>query len=392
MIILRVACDNFYMFKNFEVDFTYERKSNHYISENDRLFAGSKIKVRKNLIVMGANVSGKTTFGKLLCMILNFIYGKDLGDGSFSIPSARYDKFKDSSFEVEFVIEDTAYLLKACFRNDSLYTEEIFRQKIYKSYNIQTLRKKLAEGDTIEKYDSVKNLFDIGCKSYAFASSKELRDLRKKIGFWFSFSELPLNSSTYLGETNIEFLNNVLPKIDNSVISVKRLIVEGEDGESVKTKSYQITFKNNEILTVPDGDLRRCGDRLSHGTFEAIDFLCLFNELNEKTTHLFYIDERLSHMHSELEAYLMYQAFSKKSSDSQIFFTTHNAELLELNAPITSFLFFRRSEEGFNEVIYPSEVLHKNIRNLRMHYENDYFGVLPDYSVLDKFLEERNND
>ena len=54
MIILRVACDNFYMFKNFEVDFTYKRKSNHYLSENDRLFAGSKIKVRKNLIVTGS--------------------------------------------------------------------------------------------------------------------------------------------------------------------------------------------------------------------------------------------------------------------------------------------------------------------------------------------------
>lgn len=282
MIILRVACDNFYMFKNFEVDFTYERRSNHYLSENDRLFAGSKIKVRKNLIVMGANVSGKTTFGKLLCLILNFIYGKDLSDGSFNIPSARYDKSKDSSFEVEFVIDNTAYLLKACFRNDTLYTEEIFRQKIYKSYNIQTLRKKLSESKPIKPYDAVKDLFDIGCKSYAFASLKEFVDLRKKIGFWFSFSELPLNSSTYLGETNIEFLNNVLPKIDNSVISVKRLTVEGEDGESAKTKSYQITFKNNEVLTVPDGDLRRCGDRLSHGTFEAIDFLSAFDELSKK--------------------------------------------------------------------------------------------------------------
>ncbi len=73
MIILRVACDNFYMFKNFEVDFTYERKNNHYLSENDKLFADSNIKVRKNLIVMGSNASGKTTFGKLLCLILNFI-------------------------------------------------------------------------------------------------------------------------------------------------------------------------------------------------------------------------------------------------------------------------------------------------------------------------------
>ena len=346
MIILRVACDNLYMFKDFEVDFTYERKSNHYI---------------------GGNVSGKTTFGKLLCMILNFIYGKDLNDGSFSMASARYDKSKDSSFEIEFVIDDIAYLLKACFRNDSLYTEEIFSQKIYKANNIQT-------------YDSVKSLLDIGYKSYAFDLSNNSGDLRKKIGFWFSFSELPLNSSTYLGETNIKFLNDVLPKIDNSVISVKRLTVEGEDGESAKTKSYQITFKNNEVLTVPDGDFTRCEKRLSHGTFEAIDFLYLFNELDKKSSHFFYIDERLSHMHSELEAYLIYQAFSKKSPDSQIFFTTHNAELLDLNTPITSFLLFKRNEEGFNEAIYPSEVLLKNIRNLRMHYENDYFGVLPDYS------------
>ena len=88
---------------------------------------------------MGANVSGKTTFGKLLCLILNFIYGKDLSDGPFNIPSARYDKSKDSSFEIEFVIDDTAYLLKAHFHNDNLHTEKIFRQKIYKSYNIQTL-------------------------------------------------------------------------------------------------------------------------------------------------------------------------------------------------------------------------------------------------------------
>ena len=392
MIILRVACDNLYMFKNFAVDFTYERKSNHYLSENDRLFAGSKIKVRKNLIVMGSNASGKTTFGKLLCMIFNFIYGKDLSDGSFNIPSARYDKSKDSSFEIEFVIDDTAYLLKAHFHNDNLHTEKIFRQKIYKSYNIQTLRKKLTEGEVIETYDAVTNLLNIGCKSYAFASLKEFVDLRKKIGFWFSFSELPLNSSTYLGETNIEFLNNVLPKIDNSVISVKRLTVEGENGESAKTNSYQITFKNKEVLTIPDGDLTRCDKRLSHGTFEAIDFLFTFDELSNRKGYFFYIDERLSHMHSELEAYLIYQAFSKKSFDSQIFFTTHNAELLDLNAPITSFLFFRRSGEGFNEVIYPSEVLRKNIRSLRMHYENDYFGVLPDYSVLDKFFEEKSNE
>ena len=112
----------------------------------------------------------------------------------------------------------------------------------------------------------------------------------------------------------------MLPKIDNSVISVKPLTVEDEDGESAKTNSYQITFKNKEVLTIPDGDLTRCDKRLSHGTFESIDFLFTFDELSKRKGYFFYIDERLSHMHSELEAYLIYQAFSKKIFRQPSFF------------------------------------------------------------------------
>ena len=55
-------------------------------------------------------------------------------------------------------------------------------------------------------------------------------------------------------------------------------------------------------------------------------------------------------------------------------------------------MFFVRNKEGFNEAIYPSEKLNKNDRNLRNYYENDYFGVLPDYSVLDTLFEENNDE
>ena len=390
MIILRVACDNLYMFKNFEVDFVYERRNNHWLSEKDKLFVGSNIKVRKSLIIMGANASGKTTFGKLLCMIFNFVHGSDLSNGSFNIPSAHYDKSADSSFEVEFVIEDTVYLLRAFFNNYGLHKEEVFSQKIYKTYTIQTLRKKLKSSKPIKVYESEGNELSMGYKSYAFALSREFISIRKKIGFWFNFSEQPLNSSIVV-ETSIKFLNDVLPRIDNSVVSVRRLSIEGETGESFRTSSYQINFKNGTFLTVPDGDLSRCDERLSHGTFEAMDFLSAFNELSQNDGRFFYVDERLAHMHSELEAYLVHQAFSQKAPNNQTFFTTHNTELLELNLPLSSFLFFRRNEAGFNEALYPSEVLRKNVRDLRQYYENDYFGIWPDYSGLDKFFEEKNN-
>ncbi len=388
MIILRVACNNLFMFKNFEVDFTYDRKSNHFLSENDKLFIGSNIRVRKNLIIMGANASGKTTFGKLLCLIFNFIYGNDLSNNSFDFSSAIYDRDEDSNLEVEFVVDGKAYLLRVCFRNNGLWSEEVYKQRIYKYYDIQTLREKLKSNDPITTYKRGKTLFNIGYKSYAFSSEKELIDLRLKIGFLFSFSERPLNSSTYLGELNFKLINDLLPKIDNSVATVNRLIAVGEDTKTPATKSYLIIFNNNESVTVPEGDLSHCDERLSHGTREAIDFLSAFDTLSKRNSFFFYFDERLSHMHSELEAYFIYQAFSRKLPDSQVFFTTHNTELLDLNAPITTFLFFRRNDEGFNEVVYPSKVFRKNIRDLRTHYENDYFGVLPDYSVLDGILEE----
>lgn len=362
MIILRVACDNLYMFKNFEVDFTYKRKNNHYITENDVLFIDSKIKVRKNLIIMGSNASGKTAFGKLLCLIFNFIKGKDLNDGPFNISLIQYNKCKDSSFEIEFVIDDTAYLLKVQFRNGNLYTEELFKQKIYRSYSIQTLRKKLVNSKPISFFNIVN---DIGCKS----CSKELINLRKKITFLFSFSEFSLCH-------NIKLLNNVLPKIDNRILSVKRL---------TNTDSIQINFKNNKTLIVSNNNF---GNKLSRGILETIHFLFIFNELNKEISNFFYIDECFSHMDCELKAYFIYQAFLKKPFDSQIFFTACDTELLELNVPLSTFLFFKRNKAGFNESVYPSEVLlkHKYKRSLRTYYENDYFDTLPSCNNLDKFF------
>lgn len=390
MIILRIACDNLYMFKDFKVDFTYDRKINHPLSKNDMLFKNSKIKVRKNLVVMGANASGKTTFGKFLCMMFNFIHGKDLSAVLGGISSARYDKTKDATFEAEFVVDKIAYLLKVCFRDDNLYSEEVFEQKIYKTYDIRKLREKLITSKPKACYYSENDdVVNVGCKSYAFAMLKAFsstaKKIREDISFWFRFSEVPVSTSARFDDTSIGILNELLPKIDNSVAAVKKLSVEND--RSIKTDSYMIIFKNNESLIVSDGDLIQSSKRLSHGTFEAIDFICAINNLSKGTVKFFYIDEQLSHMHSELEAYFIYSTFAKQFSNTQIFFTTHNVEILGLNIPLSSFMFFRHDKNGFNEVIYPSDFLKKNTDNLRFLYENDYFGVLPDYSVLDEFFE-----
>ena len=73
---------------------------------------------------------------------------------------------------------------------------------------------------------------------------------------------------------------------------------------------------------------------------------------------------------------------------AQVFFTSHNSELLDLNVPNNAFLLFKRCKEGFNKAMFVSQTLNKNDRSVRNYYENDYFGVLPDYSALDQYFED----
>lgn len=388
MVILRVACDNLYMFKNFELDFTYSRKVHHPLSQDDELFEGSRIKVRKNLIVMGANAAGKTTFGKLLCLILNFIRGNNLDDQYFSLHKIQYDKSRDASFEIEFVVNGVAYLLKASFRDFNLQQEQVFRQKIYPTYSIQKLRNKLNSSCPIETFDADAKEMNIGFRSFAFSAAKPSKfdESVRKLSFWFMLSEPISNATVYRSEVDVEFLDKILPAIDNSVSNVRRLKLAVEN---TPTNSYQISFKNNETLVVQNGDLKTCGYRLSHGTFESIDFVFSLSVLRKGFASIFYIDERLSHMHPELEIYLARQAFLQKPKDAQLFFTTHDTELFDLNAPNTSYVIFKRNSDGFNEAIFVSDKLNKNDRNLRNYYENDYFDVIPDYSVLDELFENK---
>ena len=390
MIILRIACDNLYMFKNFEVDFTYNRQINHALTKNDRLFEGSKIKVRKNLIIMGANASGKTTFGRLLCMILNFINAKTFGEGNFKPETVRYDKTRNASFEIEFAVGKTAYLLEAILGDNTLLHETLTVQKICKAYNINTLREKLKEKEPVSVYDAAKSRIKIGLRSYAFSATEiqETEAVKKNISFWFRFSEDSTNTKDYEENISVEILNSNLPKIDNSIDSVERLYSE----KNLPTDTYRIKFKNGDLLTVPNGDLRRCYKRLSHGTFEAIDFILMLDALKSGRLSTFYIDEFLAHTNPELEAYFIRNAFISKSEESQVFFTTHNIQILALNAPANTFMFFRRNAAGFNEIIYPADKISKNDRNLKGYYDNDYFGILPDYSALDTLFNKGDAD
>ncbi len=131
---------------------------------------------------------------------------------------------------------------------------------------------------------------------------------------------------------------------------------------------------------------------LSQGTIETITFSSVLSFLRESDHATVFVDEFLSHMHSELEKYIIWLSFLLKKDDSQLFFTTHNTEVCDLRLPTHSFLFLKREKDGTNSALWANSRLIKNDRNFRSYYENDYFDVLPDYSNLASVLIDTDGD
>ena len=73
--------------------------------------------------------------------------------------------------------------------------------------------------------------------------------------------------------------------------------------------------------------------------------------------------------------------------NEQLVFTTHNADMLDLNLPNHTFAFLRKEideDEYKVSVTFASEFLKRGTDSVRCAMENDVFGSLPDDSLLDE--------
>ena len=407
MLLLTLECKNFFLFDNLSIDFTYPRKLNYDITKNDAIFEGSKIKVRKHIIIMGANAAGKTTLGRLLCLIYNYLIGRDGGSAEDLCRSINHPD-RPASFTVEFSIRKTAYRLTAVFDKKGLAEETLVQASVSSDDNMTALRLKLDAASPLyyRRDDHPANLLP-GFRSYLInipENEQQKLCFQKNILFWFALSAFRHEAidRTGLPHIDISLISKILPILDNSVEKIIPLVPETPQdttpeisavgdtviGYNPKPKSYTIRFKNGQEQTVPDGNLSQIqSERLSQGTAEAVSFSTILSYLKNADHNTVFVDECLTHMHSELEKYLIWLSFLIKKEDSQLFFTTHNTEICDLRLPTHSFLFLKREKNGFNTALWANSRLIKNDRNFRNYYENDYFDVLPDYSDLISLLD-----
>lgn len=358
---MRVAADNLYCFKNFEIDFSYKYKKPTSLIEFEYLEEYPNFKFKKLNVFIGGNASGKTVFGKLIENIFQMIENKD----SKILENIAIIE-KKAVFSIDFVIKKNKYILYRL-------TCEI-ANKVVKSMEIQSVTinkrdsyKKLTESlETIVKLENKENEF------LTTDMMKELKKINYDINCLFCFTdEITTNKNVIKYDINV--LNTVLKVFDSSIKSITK--VEGtEDG-------YLIAFNHGKKLLLQNGKTVG-GDILSSGTKEGLSIAYIISEIKKNPNRLFYVDEKFSHVHTDIEQVVLSVMIEILGKESQLFFTTHNLDILEMNIPIHSFTFFANRNNEVKAIYPENRAKAQNDRNLRNKAENDFFETVPDCSLL----------
>ncbi len=315
---------------------------------------------------MGANASGKTVVGKLMMDILNFIENPIAENLTESISNRKEKAY----FEIDFVLEGEAlYRVLFEYHEGHQAKIEIFEKKLTKkdSYELAIKEyKRIRQGIIgLDSEDSPELFFDL---------YQNLSLFNQRLKWHFTF---PNENVSYFKDIDLKVLNVVLKSFDPSIKEVK-LSTESEG-------VYIIVFKNEYKLFIQDGQVIK-GNILSSGTQEGISIAHAISGLKADKSRPYYIDEKFSHAQSDLEVNILNLMIDLLRKDSQLFFTTHNTDILEMNLPVHSYTFLKKEDNI--EVIYPSKTLKRNDGSLVNAVKNDLFNTIPNTDYLYEILDD----
>ena len=383
MIFTKIEIDNLYCFQDFLLDLTFPKKKVGSTIPDEYLPGRPNFNYKKICVISGANASGKTAFGRVLCGIQNFISRKFL---SPHLSEGISNKDRPSTITVEFVTTNDLrfHKLEVSFDKNDVNIENVRYAGIY-LWSLESARAARKRLDAVF-------LSGVRTKGSDFVSYNKLdSEKAKKVDYFLSKSFQ--GGWMYLLANRIdasrlelpEFLQRdvleaVLKTFDPSVAAVEDL-PSPEDNDR---GAFGVKFKNGDYIVVTRHGKMANDARFSRGTFESLDvavFLGRMKSQGQNTT--FFLDEQLAYSHSDIEETVLNTMIDHVGSGSQLFFTTHNHSLLDMNLPVHSFVFFRKRGE-FTEPVQPENTFKKNDRSLLNAVRNDVFKTAPKTILLDR--------
>lgn len=361
MIIMDIKVDNLYAFKNFHMNMSYPKKIVGSTIEQEYLPERTNFRYKKVNIIMGGNATGKTSLGRLLMLFTNY-----LNDGSFRRFTDRIaDKDKKANLTIDFVTDLNIlyrFNMEVFPKNGEKYTEEevkinIFYTPIGNKDNYEICAKKIDNNDCEEtSYDKV--------ETNGWSFSYPIDVVGEKI--YRTIEE----SDKYL-----YILEQILKTLDPSVEEVMKV--------SEVENTYVIKWENCSAI-IKDGKIAN-GSVMSSGTKAGLDISYVITSLICNMHDLYYCDELFSYVNSDVEKACLSIIIERLKGRKQLFFTTHNSDILDMQLPKHSFTFLKKNVEKGDKTIKcisASEYLKRNTDSLKSAVENDLFCISPELNKL----------
>lgn len=362
MVVLSVCLDNLLLFNDFHLSLSYPKKIVGSSISEEYLLDRPNFRYRKLIVLMGANATGKTALGKTLMAIFNFIKYREAG----FIFKLVDNTMKPASFSIDLAFPNhvlyrvSAYIVSKKNIDDEYTSDEISVSVssvvIRANDSYETCADRLSNASTLNESHYTQALETIPDLSwgfeYPFASEGKQRAIH------------PVDSHLYM-----RILKESLKAMDPRIINV----AEVKDIDN----TYIISYPNHSLL-IKDGIVTE-ENKLSSGTKEIIGVAQLITCMKLGTSDFFYCDEKFSHVHSDMEKAFLSVMIELLRPNQQLFFTTHNPDILDMYLPKHSFAFLRREEYDARLVscVFASDYLKKSSDSLRNAVENDLFSASP---------------
>lgn len=367
MIIMDLKIDNFCAFREFHMSMAYPKKIVNSYIPNEHLKDRDNFRYKKVNILMGGNATGKTSIGKMLMAICNFIKKNE----PVSLVERIADVNKVATFSVDFVGKCfTMYRLDVKI----LPEKDDFDQRIM-------VCKRETPIDEKDRYETCAKKIDSLPLKYTSDYADELFDI-EPIGWMFTYpSDMEVGKmSLPWGKVFAEVLDYTLKSLDPAIINVS---------QSTEVKNTYIIHMKSGDLLVQDGEIIR-KNILSSGTKAGIDIASLIYSIYQGECGFYYCDEKFSYIHSELEKAFLTIMIAGLRDNEQLFFTTHNSDILDLPLPKHSYTFLKKElyeNEQLIKCVYASDYLKRSTDSVRRAVDNDLFSTTPNIELVYKIAE-----
>ena len=361
MIVLNLELDNLFGFEDFKINFSYLDNTKNSSIKDEFLKGRPNFRYKKVNILLGANATGKTSIGKAMMAIFYFFYKKEIS----KVTQYIRDLKKEMSFSIDFILDEKNILYRVNFK----FKKEKEKEKI----NLDLYKADILEEDsyetTLDKFEKV----NLENENYI----ETLEKLGKVSGWLFTYPE---KDSNVLGKNkkvmDKKILENILKTLDPSIEKVRKL-------DEVEN-AYILTLKEEDLI-IQDREFIKENNILSSGTKAGLDIAYITSAIKKNTHGFYYCDEKFSYIHSDIEKAILSLMIDFLKPNTQLFFTTHNMEVLNMDLPIHCFTFLKK--RGKIEVVYASEYIDEDNIFLMEAIKNDVFNVAP-YLDLIYELEE----